>query len=154
MMRKAKITDAKAIYLLIRVWARKGKVLERSLNYTYENIRDFWVYIEDKKMVGCCALRIIGWETLGEIKSLVVRENFQRHNVGRKLVEACIQEAKSLGIKNIFALTFVAGFFKRLGFKAIDKKKLPHKIWNDCINCVDFPDCHEEAVMFNLNGPL
>lgn len=148
MIRKAKISDAKDIHVLNRYWAKKGKVLERSLNYIYENIRDFWVCVESKKIIACCAFGVIGWESLGEIKSLSVHHKHQGQKIGKKLVEVCIKEAGELGIENIFALTFSPIFFKKLGFKNIDRKKLPHKIWNDCINCCDFPDCNEEAFIF------
>jgi len=152
MIRKAKITDAKEIYSLINSWSKKGKVLGRSLNYIYENIRDFWVYEDKKKIIGSCALHTVGWEDLGEVKSLVVLEKFQHHKIGTKLVDHCIEEAKSLGIRNVFALTFVPKFFKKLGFKQIEMKELPHKIWNDCVDCVYFPDCQEIAVILKLKS--
>jgi amino-acid N-acetyltransferase len=125
-------------------------VLERSLNYIYENIRDFWVYVEQRNIIGCAALHIVGWQDLGEIKSLVVSSKFQRKGVGTQLVKQCISEAKSLGIKNVFALTFAPNFFKALKFREINRKELPHKIWSDCVNCVYFPDCHEKAVILRL----
>jgi len=150
MIRKAKINDAKEINSLINFWARDGRVLERPLNYVYENIRDFWVFESKNKIIACCALSVVGWESLGEVKSLAVSKKDQGKGIGSKLVKKCIIEAKSLGIKNIFALTFVPGFFKKLGFKGIDRRGLPHKIWTDCINCKCFPDCLEEAVMFEI----
>lgn len=150
MLRKAKITDAKGIRSLINYWAKKGKVIDRSLNYIYENIRDFWVYEENKKIVGCCALHVVGWQNMGEIKSLGVNDKTQRRGIGKKLVKKCLSEAKTLGLKKVFALTFVPGFFKKLGFKPTDRKDLPHKIWSDCVNCVFFPNCKEEAVILSI----
>lgn len=150
MIKKARITEVKKIYQLISLWSKKGKVLDRSLNYLYENIRDFWIYEENQKIIGCCALHVVGWQDLGEIKSLIIEEKYQRRGIGRKLVEKCAREAKGLGIKSIFALTFTPQFFKKLNFKNIDRKKLPHKIWHDCLNCVYFPDCKEEAVILKL----
>ncbi len=125
-------------------------MLERSLNYIYEHLRDFWVYEERNKILGCCALHIVGWQGLAEIKSLSVKEKYQNRGIGKALVKQCLVEAYSLGIKRVFALTFVPLFFKRLGFKVIKREALPHKIWSDCINCAYFPDCKEEAVIFNL----
>ncbi|MDD5583623.1 MAG: N-acetyltransferase [Candidatus Omnitrophica bacterium] len=150
MIRKAKIVDAKAIYELINAWAKEGRVLERPLNHIYENIRDFWVEEHAKKIIGCCALHSIGWQDLGEIKSLTVAKKFQGRGIGKKLVNKCLAEAPILGIRNVFALTFAAQFFKKLGFKPVDRKELPHKIWSDCVNCVYFPDCREEAVIFKI----
>lgn len=149
-IRKAKIIDAKEIYSLISSWSQEGKVLERSLNYIYENIRDFWVYETKGKIIASCALHVVGWQDLGEIKSLVVSKKFQDKGIGTKLVSHCIKEAKGIGIKKVFALTFVPRFFKKLGFHAIDRKELPHKIWSDCVNCVYFPDCQEKAVILHL----
>jgi amino-acid N-acetyltransferase len=146
MIRKAKITDTGLIHALINSWAKEGKVLERPLNYIYENIRDFWVYDNNKKIIGCCALHIIGWQDMAEIKSLVVAKKFQNKGIGSKLVARCIEEAKNLGIKKVFALTFVPQFFKKLRFREIEMKELPHKVWSDCINCIYFPDCKETAV--------
>ncbi len=150
MLRKARIEDAPYIYSLISFWAQKKKVLERSLNYIYENIRDFWVYEKNNKIIGVCALHIIGWNSLAEIKSLVVKRNYQYKGIGRELVKACIDEAKTLGTKKVFALTFVGNFFKKMGFKKINKNKLPHKIWSDCVNCIYFPECKEEAFILKI----
>lgn len=154
MIRKAKISDAKKIQALIHLGAKQGKVLERSLNYIYENIRDFWVWTVNGRIIGCCGLNIVGWQGLGEIKSLIVARNFQKKGIGRQLVRKCIEEADSLGIKEIFALTFVPKFFQKIGFKRISMKKLPHKIWKDCMNCIYFPDCKEEAVIYKIKGGI
>ncbi len=149
-IRKAKITDAKEIYSLIDSWSQEGRVLKRSLNYVYENIRDFWIYETGSRIGGACALHVVGWQDLGEIKSLVVSKTSQDKGIGTKLVSQCIKEAKTIGIKSIFALTFVPQFFKKLGFQKIDRKNLPHKIWSDCVDCIYFPDCQEKAVILHL----
>jgi len=150
MLRKANINDAEKIYSLISYWAKRKVVLERSLNYVYEHIRDYWVFIHKGAIVGTCSLHVVGWNELGEIKSLVVDKRYQKRGVGRALVNACIEEATKLKIKNVFALTFVPSFFKKCGFNKINKNKLPQKIWSDCINCVYFPHCKEEALILHI----
>ena len=151
MLRKARIADAKKIQKLIVFWAKEGKVLNRPLNYIFEHIRDFWVYQERGTILGACALHIVGWDDLAEVKSLVVRKARHRRGIGKKLVKACVAEAKELGVKNIFTLTYVDEFFKKLGFRKINKNKLPHKIWNECIHCVDFPNqCRETALVLKI----
>ncbi|UCC96261.1 MAG: N-acetyltransferase [Candidatus Omnitrophota bacterium] len=150
MIRKAKIADAKDIQRLINYWAKKRKVLDRPLNYVYENIRDFWVCIDKKKVVGCCALHVVGWQNLGEIKSLVIEKKYLHKGIGKKLVGECLGEAKRIGVRNIFALTFIPKFFTKLGFGEIDRTELPHKIWADCVQCLYFPDCKEEAVIMRI----
>jgi amino-acid N-acetyltransferase len=50
-------------------------------------------------------------------------------------------------LKKVFTLTLVPQFFERLGFRTIKKDELPHKIWQDCINCTKFPDKCDEIAM-------
>lgn len=152
MVRKAKVQDGEYIYQFIGKEAEKGTILQRSLNNIFRSIRSFWVYEDKDRIVGVCSLEVIGWDDLGEIRSLVVDKRYRRGNVGRKLVEACLREAQELGIKKVFALTFVPEFFKKLGFKVIKRERLPHKIWSDCMNCIFFPNCKEKAVMIDVEN--
>jgi len=150
-IRKATIKDVPAIQALINSFADKGELLPRSLNMLYEDLRDFVLLHEGERMIGTCALHI-NWEDLAEIKALTIDESFQGKGLGRKVVEACIDEARSLGVSRVFALTYKPEFFKRLGFRDIDKSELPHKVWNECIHCVKFPNCGEMAVILDLDG--
>jgi amino-acid N-acetyltransferase len=47
----------------------------------------------------------------------------------------------------VFALTYQAEFFRRIGFERVDKGELPHKVWRDCLKCTKFPNCDETAVL-------
>lgn len=147
MIRKARFSDIKEIQRLINRYAQKGALLPRSLNELYGNIRDFFVWKEKGRILGCCALHI-SWEDLAEIKSLAVEKSKRRKGIGSRLLSAALQEAKKLGMKKVFALTNQEKFFKKNGFKRIRKEKLPHKIWGECIQCPKFPDCDEVAVIF------
>lgn len=146
MIRKARIEDIKEIQGLINAFAKKDLMLPRSLNELYENIRDFWVVEENKKISGCAALHI-SWDDLAEIKSLAVAKNKQKKGLGKELVLACIDEAKELGAKRIFVLTYNPKFFQACGFKKFNHSELPHKIWAECINCCKFPNCQEVALL-------
>lgn len=148
-IRKAKITDIKQIHKFVNEFAKKEEMLPRALNELYEGIRDFFVYEEDGIIKGVCALRIL-WEDLAEIRSLAVRKEYQRLGIGKSLIKRCLKDAKNLGIKKVFALTYQPEFFKKLGFIEIDKAKLPHKIWGDCLKCPKFPECDEHAVIIYL----
>ncbi|MFH1854202.1 MAG: N-acetyltransferase [Candidatus Omnitrophota bacterium] len=149
MIRKANIQDLKKIQELINFYAKQDKMLPRSLNELYENVRDYFVYEEDGEIAGCCALHV-AWEDLVEIKSLAVTEARQRQKIGRALVEAALEDAKNLNAKRAFALTYVPEFFEKFGFKRVDHSQLPHKIWSECIKCVKFPDCQETALVKDI----
>ncbi|GAB4417714.1 MAG: N-acetyltransferase [Thermodesulfovibrionales bacterium] len=149
-IRKARASDIKAIHKLVNEFAKSGEMIPRSLNDLYENIRDIFVYEDSAEIKGVCALHIL-WEDLAEIRSLAVKLEAQGIGIGRRLVNTCLKEAKKLGIPRVFALTYHPDFFKKLGFKEIDKLKLPHKIWGECLRCPKFPECDESAVIINLN---
>jgi amino-acid N-acetyltransferase len=151
MPKKASLGDVRQIHTLINSYAKRQLMLGRSLNYVYEKIRDFWVHKNRGNVLGCCALNIVGWQNLAEIKSLAVDKKHQKKGIGKGLVEACLKEAKILGIKKVFILTYEPEFFKKLGFKLISKERLPHKIWSDCLNCPEFPGCGEEALIKEVN---
>lgn len=150
MVRKAKISDVPEIRDIIQIFATEGLLLPRSLNNIYENIRDFFVYEENKRVVGVSSLHIY-WEDLAEIKSLAVLPDYQSKGIGKDLVKACIDEARELGIKKVFALTYVPDFFEKIGFKVVDKSMFPQKVWTECIHCVKFNECKEIPVLFNID---
>ncbi|MCX5648851.1 MAG: N-acetyltransferase [Planctomycetota bacterium] len=148
-IRKARMGDVEAIHALITEFARRDSMLPRSRAELYDSLRDYQVAVVAGHVVGCGAL-VIAWENLGEIRSLAVAEEFQRKGIGGRLIEACLAEARRLGIQRVFALTNNPAFFKRLGFVPVAKETLPHKIWADCVKCPKFPDCDEEAVAIDL----
>lgn len=149
MIRKARISDVKTIQALINEYSESGQMLPRTLNELYEHLRDFTVFEENGALSGACALHI-SWDGLAEIRSLAVRKDRVKQGIGSKLVHQCLSEAASLGAGRVFVLTYRSGFFKKLGFREIDKKELPHKIWTDCLNCVKFPDCDESAMIITI----
>ena len=149
MIRKARIEDIKQIQEIINAFAKQDLMLPRSLNELYENLRDFWVAEDKKKVVGCAALHI-SWDDLAEVKSVAVARSKQKKGFGRILVSACLNEAKEMGAKKVFVLTYRPEYFKKFGFKRVKHADLPHKIWAECINCCKFPNCQEIALLKSL----
>jgi amino-acid N-acetyltransferase len=149
LIRKAGIADIKFVHKIVNEFARKGQMIPRALNDLYENIRDIFICEDNGEIKGSCALHIL-WEDLAEIRSLAVRGDAQSAGIGRRLVKTCVREAEKIGIQRVFALTYHPEFFKKMGFKDIDKAKLPQKIWGECLKCHKFPECDETAVTLNL----
>ncbi|GFH62415.1 MAG: amino-acid N-acetyltransferase [Candidatus Desulfovibrio kirbyi] len=149
--RKAHLEDVKAIHALLLQAAKKGLLLPRALIYLYGHIRNFHVVESpESEVVGCCALAPV-WEDMGEICSLVVREDMRGQGLGRALVRACVSGCRELRLKKIFSLTYQESFFTRLGFNVVDKDVLPQKIWADCVNCAKYPDCDEIALFLDVS---
>jgi len=152
MLRKARVDDVKTIHRMINASAGKGEILPRSLMDIYGSLRDFFIYYDEKQQMvaGICAMNII-WDNLAEIRSLYVEEGYRQQGIARKLVEACISEAITLGLFRMFTLTNRPELFKRLGFKEVDRSTLSEKIWSDCFRCSKYPDyCDEVAMIVEL----
>jgi amino-acid N-acetyltransferase len=149
MIRKARVGDVRAIQGLIEGSASRGEMLHRSLSEIYDNIRDFYIFQGNQSLLGTCALHIC-WEDLAEVRSLTVSEEERRKGIGSELVKACLREAKRLGVRKVFVLTYEPSFFGKFGFEIVDKASLPHKVWSDCLKCVKFPDCDEIAMILQL----
>jgi len=149
-IRNARLSDARDIHRLVRIWADKGNMLPRPLVEIYESIRDFIVCEANGRIVGVAALHVV-WENIAELRSLVVDEECESKGVGRRLVEKAVEEAVGLGVEELFVLTYIPEFFTKLGFSVIDKQTLPHKIWTDCVKCHKFPDCDETAAAIKLS---
>jgi amino-acid N-acetyltransferase len=148
-IRKAHISDIREIQKLVNEFARREQMIPRSVNELYENVRDFVVAEEKNRIVGVCALHIL-WDDLAEVRSLAVSGEFQKKGIGSKMVRSCMRDAKALGIKRVFVLTYQPDFFRKLGFRDTDKASLPQKIWGDCIRCPKFPECDEHALIRNV----
>jgi amino-acid N-acetyltransferase len=146
LIRKAKLSDMKTIHRLIAEQAKSGHILARAISDLYSQVRDFSVLEESGEIIGCGSLHIV-WEDLAEIRSLAVKTSHQGQSLGTQLTEALLDEARGMGIRRVFVLTYRQRLFERLGFSVMDKSQLPHKIWADCIRCTKFPECDEIALV-------
>ncbi len=143
------MADATAIADMINFYAERGRMLHRSLESVYECLRDFLVCCQDQQVVGCVALSMSG-KGLGEIRSLAVAQDCQGKGLGKKLIASAIEEARALGLRRVFALTYESAFFGKLGFHVLDKENLPTKVWRECIYCPRADACDEVAVAMDL----
>jgi amino-acid N-acetyltransferase len=148
-LRRARVSDVPAMQRLINTFADRNEMLPRSLSEIYESIRDYLVVDSHGEIVGCCALHVT-WSDLAEVKSLAVREDQRRSGLGSKLVTACLDDAKAIGIPRLFVLTYIPGYFSRFGFRQVEKAELPQKVWSECIRCPKFPDCGEVGMVLDL----
>lgn len=148
---RAKISDVAQMHELINSFADKGEMLPRSLSEIYENVRDYFVIREGERVVACAALHVM-WSDIAELKSVAVAEGSQGQGIGVQLVQACLDEAKELGIPTVFCLTYKPVFFEGLGFSQLDKLELPRKVWGECYRCPKFPDCDEVALIYHFEG--
>lgn len=162
-IQKAQIGDVEEIIELVNTFAASNLMLARGPQYLYENIRDFVIacdrnvpvrsLTENKEvlhlMVACGSLHVL-WEDIAEIRALAIHPDYQHLGLGSKLVEYMEQEAKLLGIKQLFTFTLTEDFFETLGFKKINRKNLPAKVWGECSRCPKYFQCDEVGMVLEL----
>ena len=138
------------IQSILKPYVDEGIILYRDEDEIAMNIRSYKMIYDKDVPIGVGALHIYS-PFLGEIRSLVVRREYQSKGFGKILVNAFLKEGKDLGLKDILVLTYKREFFENLGFREIPKESIPEKkIWTDCIKCKFFPNCNETALIISL----
>ena len=93
--------------------------VERLLPRTHDELdelaRNGFVALSGDAIVGFAALEIYS-SKLAEVRSLAVDPRFQRHGIGKTLVQACIDRAREKRVFEIMAVTSSDDFFRRCGF--------------------------------------
>ncbi len=140
------VHDVPAMGKIINDCAEYGLMLHRSQSYLYEHVREFHVAVADDAVVGVCGLRIV-WANLAEVFALAVGPKHRAQGLGKRLVTACVDEARQLGVRKLMTLTYETAFFKACGFDVVDRQKLPLKVWSDCVHCSRNQACDEVAMM-------
>lgn len=150
-IRKAKINDVHGIEQLIAGFAKKNVMLYRQRDDIIQNLRDYYVVVKAKQVVGSVALHIYS-DRLSEIKALAVAQEYQGLGLSKKLIKRCLREAKDLGLSKVFVLTYVDNLFKKLKFKPANKQQLPEKIWKECRFCAKVLKCDEKCLVYLISN--
>ena len=135
-IRPARTSDVKAIRELVDSYAAPGQMLSKETVTLYESVQEFTVAVEDGVVVGCGALHIL-WEDLAEVRTVAVAEHLHGKGVGRKILEAIIARAKTIGVERIFCLTFETEFFGSLGFKEIQGTPVEPEVYTELLRSYD-----------------
>ena len=144
--RTATFRDVESIHKIVNAYAEQGLMLARSRNSIYEPLRDFVLAEDQGEVVGVGALHLV-WDELAEIRAMAISPDYAGKGIGYKIVQQLMEDARKLGVKTLFTLTYQAGFFAKSGFYEVPKEQLSQKVWKDCINCSKFPNCDEIAMV-------
>jgi amino-acid N-acetyltransferase len=125
-------------------------MLPRTEASVQQTLADWLVAVDaDDNIAGCGSLVALT-DTLVEIRSLAIHENYQGQGIGGKLVTALVEMAREQEYEQICALTLRSSFFERLGFEVVDRWSISPKVWQACIYCAKFHHCDEVAVLMPL----
>jgi len=119
-VRWARGGDVRSLRELVRPLAGNTLTPKDAVSY-YEALQQFRVIHdpdEPGRVIGCGALHVM-WEELGEVRTLAVHPDFTRRGLGGQLLETLLDDARDLGLRRIFCLTFEVDFFTEHGFSPI-----------------------------------
>ncbi len=134
-IRRARTADVADIRRLVDAYA--GRILlEKATVQLYEDIQEFFVAELDGEVVGCGALHVM-WQDLAEVRTVVVDPATQGQGVGRALLAQLIEQARWLGIRRVFVLTFEVAFFAAHGFRPIAGAPVSHEVYEELLRSFD-----------------
>lgn len=151
-VRPARPEDVDAVSRLLSVYAERKILLARSREEVSRRIGSFLVADDGGAVIGCVSVETFEGG-LAEIRSLAVDERAQGTGTGRALVEGALDLCRRRGACRVFVLTYVARFFRKLGFRPVSKGIFPEKVWGECIRCPHYYNCDEDALLLELGDP-
>jgi len=135
-IRRARTADVPGIRRLIEIYTADRRLLSKATVTLYEDVQEFWVAVSGTQVLGCGALHVM-WEDLAEIRTLAVDPDRRGHGIGARIVTELLDQARRLGVKRVFVLTFETEFFHRFGFTEIDGAPVPPAVYEQLLRSYD-----------------
>lgn len=137
LIRRARTSDVPEIQKLIEPLVAQRILLGKERVVFYEAVQEFRVAtLADGTLIGCGALHVM-WEDLGEVRTLAVAEGWLGHGVGRALLNTLETDARELGLRRLFCLTFEVPFFTRNGFLEIGDAIIDPVVYSEMVRSTD-----------------
>lgn len=136
LVRSARAADIPHISALLEPLVERRILLGKDLAVLYGAVQEFTVAEADGVLIGCGALHVM-WEDLGEVRTLLVRDDWLHHGVGRAIVEQLEESARRLGLSRLFCLTFEVEFFARRGFSPIGEQVVDPDVYSQLLRSGD-----------------
>ncbi|MGV9195320.1 amino-acid N-acetyltransferase [Microbacterium sp. MC2] len=135
-VRPARTSDVRAIGALLAPYVDRRILLGKELVTLFESVQEFIVAEHEGRLIGCGALHVM-WEDLGEIRTLIVADEWLHHGVGGAIVRALEENARRLGLTRLFCLTFEVPFFTRHGFAPIGEHIVDPDVYSQMLRSPD-----------------
>jgi amino-acid N-acetyltransferase len=137
-VRPARTCDVVGIRRLVDHYAPRGILLDKPTVTLYEDVQEFYVAVDpgDERIVGCGALHVM-WQDLAEVRTLAVDPEATGHGIGHRLLDRLLDQARHLGVRRVFCLTFEVDFFRRHGFREIDGIPVEPPVYEELLRSYD-----------------
>jgi amino-acid N-acetyltransferase len=135
-VRSAKTGDVKKIRKIVDAYSDQRRLLSKETVTLFEAVQEFVVAEVDGEVVGCGALHVL-WEDLAEVRTVAVIESMHGQGVGHKILDQVLKNAKEIGVKKVFCLTFETKFFGSHGFEEIQGTPVTPEVYQQMIRSFD-----------------
>ncbi|MCR2784745.1 MULTISPECIES: amino-acid N-acetyltransferase [unclassified Microbacterium] len=135
-VRAARTSDVRGILAMLDPYVQRRILLGKDIVVLYESVQQFVVAESDGVLVGCGALHVL-WEDLGEVRTLIVVDDWLHRGVGRAIVDHLENDARELGLSRLFCLTFEVDFFRARGFAPIGEHIVDPDVYSQLLRSPD-----------------
>jgi amino-acid N-acetyltransferase len=135
-VRSAKTGDVKKIRKIVDAYSDQRRLLSKETVTLFEAVQEFVVAEVDGEVVGCGALHVL-WEDLAEVRTVAVIESMHGKGVGHQILDQVLKNAKEIGVKKVFCLTFETKFFGAHGFEEIQGTPVTPEVYQQMIRSYD-----------------
>ena len=134
--RPARTSDVRAIREIVAPLVAQRRLVAKDAVAYYEALQEFRVVEDGDRIVGCGALHVL-WEDLAEVRTVAVEAAYRGRGAGHALLQALLDDARSIGVRRVFCLTFETAFFARHGFVPIDGQAVPPEVYAELLRSYD-----------------
>lgn len=136
-VRSATTADVRGIQRMLEPFVQRRILLGKDLVVLYESVQQFLVAEDsDGELIGCGALHVM-WEDLGEVRTLIVADEWLHRGVGSAIVAGLEDNARVLGLRRLFCLTFEVEFFAARGFTPIGEQVVEPDVYSQLVRSPD-----------------
>lgn len=135
-VRRARVGDVRAVRALVQPLAEGRVLVAKEAVAYYESLQEFRVAEVAGEVAGCGALHVM-WEDLAEVRTLAVAPRFEGRGVGSALLTRLLDDAREIGVRRVFCLTFEVDFFSRHGFAEVDGTPVPTEVFTELLRSHD-----------------
>lgn len=126
----------RAIREIVAPLVAKRRLVAKDAVAYYEALQQFRVVQDGDQVIGCGALHVM-WEDVAEVRTMAVSAAYRGRGAGHVLLEALLEDARTLGVQRVFCLTFETTFFARHGFQAIEGQAVPPEVYAEVVRSYD-----------------
>jgi amino-acid N-acetyltransferase len=139
-VRRARTSDVRAIRALTDPLARARVLVAKEAVAYYESVPEFRVAEVDDGagpvVAGCGALHVM-WEDLAEVRTLAVADEHRDRGIGAVVLRSLLDDARELGVRRVFCLTFEVAFFTAHGFRVIEGAPVEPEVYTELLRSHD-----------------